>query len=93
LTCVFPFLLQLVNTRRRMEQLLDHQPTNPDEEYYETGEQLAAPLLAIYESLHESSAGIIADGRLADTIRRCHTFGMNLMKLDLRQVCFRVLGF
>lgn len=69
-----------------MEQFLDHQPPSSDEEYYETGEQLAAPLLAIYESLHQTGAGIIADGRLADTIRRCHTFGMNLMKLDLRQV-------
>lgn len=30
---------------------------------------------------------MLADGRLADLIRRVATFGMNLMKLDLRQVC------
>jgi len=33
-------------------------------------------------------AGVLADGRLADLIRRVATFGMVLMKLDLRQVGF-----
>lgn len=33
-------------------------------------------------------SGVIADGRLSDLIRRVATFGMGLMKLDLRQVCF-----
>lgn len=31
---------------------------------------------------------VLADGRLADLIRRVATFGMVLMKLDLRQVFF-----
>ena len=31
-------------------------------------------------------SGVLADGRLADLIRRVATFGMVLMKLDLRQV-------
>lgn len=35
-------------------------------------------------------SGVLADGRLADLIRRVTTFGMVLMKLDLRQVCFRL---
>ncbi|KAI5437527.1 Phosphoenolpyruvate carboxylase 4, variant 3, partial [Lathyrus oleraceus] len=30
-------------------------------------------------------SGVLADGRLADLIRRVATFGMVLMKLDLRQ--------
>lgn len=33
-------------------------------------------------------SGVLADGRLADLIRRVATFGMVLMKLDLRQVCY-----
>lgn len=32
-------------------------------------------------------SGMLADGRFADLIRRVTTFGMGLMKLDLRQVC------
>lgn len=31
-------------------------------------------------------SGVLADGRLGDLIRRVATFGMILMKLDLRQV-------
>ena len=31
---------------------------------------------------------MLADGRLVDLIRRVATFGMVLMKLDLRQVGF-----
>jgi phosphoenolpyruvate carboxylase len=31
-------------------------------------------------------SSILADGRLADLIRRVATFGMVLMKLDVRQV-------
>lgn len=34
-----------------------------------------------------SGSGVLADGRLADLIRRVATFGMVLLKLDLRQVC------
>jgi len=52
---------------------------------YETAEQLAAPLLAIYWSLWECGSGVVADGRLLDTLRRIYAFGMCLMKLDIRQ--------
>ena len=31
-------------------------------------------------------SSVLADGRLADLIRRVETFGMVLMKLDVRQV-------
>lgn len=34
-------------------------------------------------------SGVLADGRLADLIRRVATFGMVLMKLDLHQVRFK----
>lgn len=34
-------------------------------------------------------SGVLADGRLADLIRRVVTFGMVLLKLDLRQVLFK----
>lgn len=37
-------------------------------------------------SQQSCGSGAMADGRLADLIRRVATFGMVLMKLDLRQV-------
>ncbi|KAG0480734.1 hypothetical protein HPP92_011592 [Vanilla planifolia] len=77
---------KLVKTRRRLELLLEDLPCEQDPmEYYETTDQLLEPLLLCYESLQSCGSGILADGRLADLIRRVSTFGMVLMKLDLRQ--------
>ncbi|KAF2310419.1 hypothetical protein GH714_009787 [Hevea brasiliensis] len=77
---------KLTRTRRRLELLLEDLPCEYDPwDYYETTEQLLEPLLLCYESLQSCGAGVLADGRLADLIRRVATFGMVLMKLDLRQ--------
>ncbi|OEE68828.1 phosphoenolpyruvate carboxylase [Enterovibrio norvegicus FF-33] len=48
-------------------------------------DQLWTPLHACYQSLHECGMGIIADGLLLDTLRRIRCFGVNLIKLDIRQ--------
>ncbi|MEZ8144908.1 phosphoenolpyruvate carboxylase [Enterovibrio norvegicus] len=48
-------------------------------------DQLWTPLHACYQSLHECGMGIIADGLLLDTLRRIQCFGVNLIKLDIRQ--------
>lgn len=77
---------KLSRTRRRLEFLLEDLPCEYDSwDYYETSEQLLEPLLLCYDSLQSSGSGILADGRLTDLIRRVATFGMVLMKLDLRQ--------
>ncbi|XP_052185633.1 phosphoenolpyruvate carboxylase 4 isoform X1 [Diospyros lotus] len=76
----------LLNTRRRLELLLEGLPCEYDPwDYYETSDQLLEPLLLCYESLQSCGSGVLADGRLADLIRRVATFQMTLMKLDLRQ--------
>ncbi|KAJ1282949.1 hypothetical protein BS78_03G090000 [Paspalum vaginatum] len=77
---------KLVKTRRRLELLLEDLPCDYDtEEYCETSDQLLEPLLLCYESLQSCGSSVLADGRLADLIRRVATFGMVLMKLDVRQ--------
>ncbi|XP_015895770.3 phosphoenolpyruvate carboxylase 4 [Ziziphus jujuba] len=77
---------KLVKTRRRLELLLEDLPCEYDSwDYYETSDQLLEPLIICYESLQSCGSGVLADGRLADLIRRVATFGMVLMKLDLRQ--------
>ncbi|CAH2066230.1 unnamed protein product [Thlaspi arvense] len=77
---------KLVKTRKLLELLLEGLPCEYDPLVsYETSEQLLEPLLLCYESLQSSGAGVLADGRLADLIRRVSTFGMVLVKLDLRQ--------
>ncbi|GMN38846.1 hypothetical protein TIFTF001_008077 [Ficus carica] len=77
---------KLMKTRRRLELLLEDLPCDYDPwDHYETSDQLLEPLLLCYESLQSCGSGVLADGRLADLIRRVATFGMVLMKLDLRQ--------
>ncbi|KAK2994364.1 hypothetical protein RJ640_017876 [Escallonia rubra] len=77
---------KLMKTRRRLELLLEDLPCEQDPcDYYETSAQLLDPLLLCHESLHSCGSGVLADGRLADLIRRVATFGIVLMKLDLRQ--------
>lgn len=77
---------KLLKTRKRLELLLEDLPSDHDPwDYYETSDQLLEPLLLCYDSLQSCGSGVLADGRLADLIRRVATFGMVLMKLDLRQ--------
>ncbi|KAK9063764.1 hypothetical protein SSX86_017636 [Deinandra increscens subsp. villosa] len=81
---------KLMNTRRLLEQLLEGLPCDQDpSDYYDSPDQLLQPLMLCYESLQSCGAGILADGRLADLIRRVSVFGMVLMKLDLRQEAVR----
>ncbi|AAF15070.1 putative phosphoenolpyruvate carboxylase; 69384-74546 [Arabidopsis thaliana] len=81
---------KLVKTRRLLELLIEGLPCEYDpKNSYETSDQLLEPLLLCYESLQSSGARVLADGRLADLIRRVSTFGMVLVKLDLRQEAAR----
>ncbi|GMH36089.1 hypothetical protein BSKO_03957 [Bryopsis sp. KO-2023] len=77
---------KLILTKRRMEDMLSGQTPPPEDgEWYDTPESLTEPLLAVYRSLWECGAGVIADGRLLDLLRRLFCFGTTLMKLDIRQ--------
>lgn len=51
----------------------------------EHADQLWRPLYACYQSLNECGMGVIANGTLLDTLRRIKTFGINLVRLDIRQ--------
>ncbi|XLT43536.1 hypothetical protein HN873_036140, partial [Arachis hypogaea] len=75
-----------VQTQSRLEFLLEDCPCeqNPSD-FYETTDQLLEPLLLCYESLQSCGPAVLADGRLANLIRRVSTFGMMLMKLDFHQ--------
>ena len=46
---------------------------------------LLEPLQLCYQSLHECGMGVIADGPLLDCLRRAVTFGLFLVRLDVRQ--------
>ncbi|MHA6494285.1 phosphoenolpyruvate carboxylase [Pseudomonas borbori] len=47
--------------------------------------ELLAPLECCYQSLHDCGMGVIAEGPLLDCLRRAATFGLFLVRLDVRQ--------
>eukprot|EP00124_Ichthyophonus_hoferi_P005071 Ihof_evm3s658 gene=Ihof_evmTU3s658 len=51
----------------------------------ETTAHLMEPLLLCWRSLHEMGDGVCAQGTLLDNIRRLSTFGLSMVKLDIRQ--------
>src|SRR5471032_2243505 len=50
-----------------------------------TNRELLEPLQLCFQSLHECGMGVIADGPLLDCLRRAVTFGLFLVRLDVRQ--------
>ena len=79
----------LESTRRAIEEQLSTRPGargGPHgDEVYRTAEDLDRPLRLCFESLHETGNGLIADGPLADVLRRLACFGLTLVRLDIRQ--------
>jgi phosphoenolpyruvate carboxylase len=65
--------------RRRLEEW------KADPRLYLDSEDLADPLRLCDRSLRETRAETIADGRLSDVLRRVASFGLALVRLDLRQ--------
>jgi phosphoenolpyruvate carboxylase len=78
-----PYRAALKAVRNKLELTRDGQI--PVEEWIASNDELLTPLMACYDSLHECGMQVIAEGALKDTIRRVHSFGVNLLKLDIRQ--------
>ncbi len=82
----------LEQTRRHVEERLSVRPNRAgarSEEVYSTAAQLAEPLCLCYDSLVETGSHVIANGRLADVLRRLSAFGLTLVRLDIRQEAAR----
>jgi phosphoenolpyruvate carboxylase len=75
----------LINTRSYLAQLIKEGQANKPKDLIWYRRQLLEPLLLCYESLTDCGMEVIANGKLLDTIRRVYTFGVTLLKLDIRQ--------
>jgi len=75
---------RLVATREWTEAALREDMPPPNEVYLEA-EALAEPLRLSYRSLVATGDEVIANGRLANLLRRVATFGVTLARLDIRQ--------
>ncbi|XP_050226804.1 phosphoenolpyruvate carboxylase 2 [Mercurialis annua] len=77
---------KLYNTRERSRQLLTNGISDiPDEVIFTNVEQFLEPLELCYRSLCSSGDRPIADGSLLDFLRQVSTFGLSLVRLDIRQ--------
>jgi phosphoenolpyruvate carboxylase len=62
-----------------------HEPVPAPAAVLQDNHDLFEPLQCCYQSLHECGMGVIADGPLLDCLRRAATFGLFLVRLDVRQ--------
>ena len=95
---------RLLATRRSVEAALSegHMPpegaratdaaATPAPDIYPDVEAFAAPLRLCHRSLVATGNGLIAEGRLTDLLRRVATFGLTLVRLDVRQDASRHAG-
>ncbi|MEB2651960.1 MULTISPECIES: phosphoenolpyruvate carboxylase [Pseudomonas] len=60
-------------------------PTSATADVLHDNRDLLEPLQLCFNSLHECGMGVIADGPLLDCLRRAVTFGLFLVRLDVRQ--------
>ncbi|MFK7830685.1 MAG: phosphoenolpyruvate carboxylase [Congregibacter sp.] len=56
-----------------------------ERDFIRDSDELRQPLLLCYESLHLSGMGRVADGSLLDLLRQLRCFGVNLVRMDIRQ--------
>ncbi len=61
-------------------------------EVLDSNRELLEPLQLCFQSLHDCGMGVIADGPLLDCLRRAVTFGLFLVRLDVRQDSSRHTG-
>ena len=79
-----PLRAQMRDIRREVESIQSGSGTDVCSTL-RSRESLISPLKLAYDSLHECGMGAIADGYLLDTLRRAAVFGLNLVRLDIRQ--------
>ncbi|WP_417362594.1 phosphoenolpyruvate carboxylase [Gallaecimonas pentaromativorans] len=75
---------QLRNTIDYIEATLRGEQADSDDILWQD-EDFLKPLLAVHKSLYECKMEQIADGPLLDMIIRARCFGLNLIRLDIRQ--------
>ncbi|XP_019159043.1 PREDICTED: phosphoenolpyruvate carboxylase-like [Ipomoea nil] len=77
---------KLYSTRERARQLLANGFSDiPEEATFTNVEQFLEPLEVCYRSLCACGDRSIADGSLLDFLRQVSTFGLSLVRLDIRQ--------
>lgn len=75
---------RLRETQQYTQDQLKGNTSNRNKGLYDFS-SLIEPLQLCYQSLLDCNMGVVANGKLLDTIKRAHTFGLTLCPLDVRQ--------
>ncbi|MGG5871974.1 phosphoenolpyruvate carboxylase [Pseudomonas peli] len=78
-------LRERLRATRSWAQAALHEQVPASAAVLQDNRELLDPLTLCYQSLHECGMGVIADGPLLDCLRRAATFGLFLVRLDVRQ--------
>ena len=84
-----PIRNKLNQTQKEIESCLKENRKPKQTLLVQSVNEIIQPLNDVYNSLSLVKCQIIADGIVLDLIRRAHTFGLNLTKLDIRQEAAR----
>ena len=76
---------QLIATQNWLTAQVKGEHQLPPDDLLENNEQLWLPLYTCYQSLKACGMNIIASGQLLDTLRRIKCFGIQLVRIDVRQ--------
>ena len=84
-----PIRNKLNQTQKEIESCLKENRMPKQTLLVQSINEIIEPLNDVYNSLSLVKCQIIANGIVLDLIRRAHTFGLNLTKLDIRQEAAR----
>ena len=80
-----PIRNKLKSTQKEIELFLNGKKPLKQSLLVQSVNEIINPLKVVYNSLCEIKCKSIADGSVLDLLRRAHSFGLNLARLDIRQ--------
>jgi len=84
-TYLRPIRNKLKGTQKEIEIFLNEKKPLKQSLLVQSVNEIINPLKVVYNSLCEIKCKSIADGSVLDLLRRAHSFGLNLARLDIRQ--------
>ena len=80
-----PIRNKLITTQKEIELFLNEKKPLNESKLVQSVNEIIVPLNDVYNSLCSVKCKAIADGSVLDLLRRTYSFGINLVKVDIRQ--------
>jgi phosphoenolpyruvate carboxylase len=80
-----PIRNKLINTQKEIELFLNEKKPLNEAKLVQSINEIIDPLVNVYNSLCSIKCKTIADGSVLDLLRRSFSFGINLVRVDIRQ--------